>query len=813
MKQFLLTALAALTFAYGALAQTPRATIKGQVLDENQRPLEYTTMMLIKAQDSSLVKGSMSGADGRYQFDGIQQGKYLVAASMVGYTKVYSAPVSVTENNTLIELPVLKMEQVSQKLKEVVIKGERPFLEQKIDRTVLNVENSIVSAGSTAMEVLEKAPGVVIDQDDKISMNGKNGVLVLIDGKQTYLSAAEVSNMLRNMQSNAVESIEIITNPSAKYDAAGNAGIINIKLKRDKNLGTNGSLTLGTGWGRYGKANGGLNLNHRGKKFNVFGSYNHGYNRGFNEQEVYRLIGNSIFDQSSRREQEMQNLNYRIGADYFINKHNTIGVLASGFLFDMDMRSQNTTLQSQTSNRALLSSIQQTSTGDFMRRSNSVNLNYKRTFDSPGRELTFDADYSLFNANVEDNIIARSYNASGEQLGLPLQIRNLTPSMVDIRAIKGDYVHPIGKTAKIEAGFKSSLVVTDNNMNFNTYLENGWQRDIGRSNQFKYSENINAAYVNYNKQINKIGVQLGLRAEQTISEGTSVTLDRQNPPRNYLEWFPSVFVTQKLGEKHELGYSYSRRIDRPSYQDLNPFVYFLDSLTYQEGNPYLNPQFTNSFKVTHTFSKMFVTSLGYSRTTDVMTRILIQDNETFKSKAFMENLAQLDNISLNISAPAPITKWWSTMNNFNLYYNLYNEPNLNGTNLSVGLVAFNLNTNHSIRLPKDFSLELNGMYRSPTLDGFIAPQAMYFVAAGVQKSFLDKRASLRLNVSDIFGTMRFVGVARHADIDARITSRWESRVARVSFTYRFGRNEIKPARRRSTATEAEQNRVGSANQN
>jgi hypothetical protein len=813
MKQILLSVLAAMGVAISAMAQTQQGTVHGLVLDENQKPMEYATMMLVKASDSSLVKGSISGTNGRYTFEAIQQGRYMVAASMMGYTKLFSAPFDLTENVHRVEVPVIQMEQVAQKLKEVVVKGERPFLEQKIDRTVLNVENSIVSAGTNAMEVLEKAPGVVIDQDDRISMNGKNGVLVLIDGKQTYLSAAEVSNMLRNMQSNAVESIEIITNPSAKYDAAGNAGIINIKLKKDKNLGTNGSLTLGTGWGRYGKANAGLNLNHRAKKFNAFGSYNHGYNRNFNEQEVYRLIGNSVFDQRSVRGQEMQNLNYRVGADYFLNKHNTIGVLASGFFFDMDMNSLNTTLQSNAGSGALMSSINQTSSSDFMRKSNSLNVNYKRTFETAGRELTLDADYSLFNANVIDNILARSFNATGEEVGMPLQIRNLTPSLVDIRAIKGDYVHPLGQTAKIEAGFKSSLVVTDNDMNFNTYQETGWQRDLGRSNQFKYTENINAAYVNYNHQIKKVGVQLGLRAEQTISEGTSVTMDQKNPPRNYLEWFPSVFVSQKINDKHEVGYSYSRRIDRPSYQDLNPFVYFLDSLTYQEGNPYLNPQFTNSFKLTHTFSKMFVTSLGYSRTTDVMTRILIQDSETFKSKAFMENLASLDNFSLNISAPAPITKWWSTMNNLNVYYNLYNEPNLNGADLSVGMMAFNFNTNHSIRLPKDFTMELTGMYRSPTLDGIIAPQSMYFVAAGVQKTFLDKRASLRLNVSDIFGTMRFVGIARHQDIDTRIESRWESRVARLSFTYRFGRNEIKPARRRSTATEAEQNRVGSSNQN
>jgi hypothetical protein len=319
-----------------SFAQSPQTgKVSGAVLEENKKAAEFVTIMLLKAADSSLVKGAVTDVEGKYEFENVAEGKYLVAASMVGYKKLYSKTFAVNESNLQINLPVMQMEMDAKNLKEVVVVGQKPFIEQKLDKTVVNVENSIVSSGGTAMEVLEKAPGVMIDKDDRISLKGKQGVIILIDGKQTYLSAAEVSNMLRNMQSNGIEQIEIITNPSAKYDAAGNSGIINIKLKKNKNMGMNGNLTAGAGYGRLPKSNGSLNLNYRNGKFNVFGNYNYGYNERFNITELDRVVNfmdtTTYFHQYNRRTSRYSNNSYKVGVDYYMNKKNTFGFMANGF--------------------------------------------------------------------------------------------------------------------------------------------------------------------------------------------------------------------------------------------------------------------------------------------------------------------------------------------------------------------------------------------------------------------------------------------------------------------------------------------------
>jgi hypothetical protein len=276
--------------------------------------------------------------------------------------------------------------------------------------------------------------------------------------------------------------------------------------------------------------------------------------------------------------------------------------------------------------------------------------------------------------------------------------------------------------------------------------------------------------------------------------------------RNYLEWFPSVFLSQKAGKNHQLAYSYSRRIDRPSYQDLNPFVYFLDVYTYFQGNPYLKPQFTNSFQISHTYKGGFTTTLGYSHTKDIFTQVTIQDDSTQITKATMANLDSRASYSLGISLPIPITKWWSTNNNINVVYNRF-ESQFLGESLDNAQVSYNFNTNHNFTLPKDFSAEVNAFYNSPFVEGILRGQSMYAVGFGIQKTFLDKKASLKLNVNDVFNIMRFKGTINYGNMDLKIGNRWESRQARITFTYRFGKTEIKPARRRSTGTESEQNRI------
>lgn len=809
MKKLLLMialtfSLAGFTFAQNQI----KGKVSGEVWDENQKPMEFTTMVLLQAGDSSLVKGAVCDEAGKYAFENIPEGHYMLMASMIGYKKTYSKPFSLTATNASVVVPTLQLALEAKNLNEVVVVGQKPFIEQKLDKMIVNVENSIVSSGGTAMEVLEKAPGIMVDKDDKISLKGKQGVIIMIDGKQTYLSASEVSNMLRNMQSNAVESIEIITNPSAKYDAAGNSGIINIKLKKNKNMGMNGNVTAGAGYGRFPKYNGGINLNYRQGKVNAFGNYNYGYNERYNSNTLIRKVndGNSltIFDQYNYRPSQFANHSYKAGLDFFIDKKNTIGLMANGFMNDGQVDVQNNT-NIYNGNYRLDSTQRLSNDARYMWGSQAFNLNYKRTFDSTDRELTMDLDYSRFNGQTNDNIENKYFNHVGEEIRQPLFLRSNVPSMVDIKSLKADYLHPIGKAAKVETGIKTSFVTTDNNVQFDSLANGDWLVDTKRTNHFTYTENINAAYLNVSREFKTFSVQLGLRAEQTVSKGNSITMNKV-VDRNYLEFFPSVFVSQKLSKDHQLGYSYSRRIDRPSYQDLNPFIYFLDTYTYFQGNPFLKPQFTNSFQVSHTFKGSFITTLGYSHTKDVFTQVTEQNNATKVTIATMTNLESLDNYSLGLSAPIPVTKWWSTNNNLNVYYNQYRSTYL-GSQLNNAQLAMDINTNHSFTLPNDFSAELSGFYRSPFVDGILRGKSMYVVGLGVQKTFWDKKASLKLNVNDIFDMMRFRGSINYQDMDLKILGKWESRQARLTFNYRFGKNEVKPARRRTAGSESEQNRV------
>ncbi|GAB3173141.1 TonB-dependent receptor [Telluribacter humicola] len=821
MKSFFTRLFAAAAVAAVLLPGTPasaqtgvRGQVSGSVLDEKQQAFPFVNVLLLKAKDSTLAKGTTTDVDGKYVIEQIEAGRYLTLVSMVGYQKVYSQPFVVGHEG--VQLSTVTLSTDVQNLKEVNVVAKKPFIEQQIDRTVVNVENSIVSAGATALEVLERAPGITVDQqNERVQLRGKDGVIVQIDGKQTFLSQQELMNLLRNTPSDNIEKIELITNPSSKYDAVGNSGIINIKFKRNKNFGTNGTFTVGGGvvGDKYGRGNGSLSLNHREGKISTFATLNGYKGNGFNTNDIYREIpyndNITIFDQKTYRRNSSQNYSVRAGIDYFVTKKTTIGALVSGFHNDWNTPRGETNTRILNGDKSLRQTYQTITESGSKMNNISANVNLKHQFDDKGKELTFDADYVNYSGKSNNLLDTRYFTPTGEPSGTPELVRNGMPSDINIGVAKLDYTQSIGK-AKFETGLKSSYVASDNNMKFEQKLDD-WTLDPTRTNHFKYSENINAAYANLSGKINaKTQYQLGLRAEHTHSIGNSVTLNDIRD-RNYVNLFPSVFISRQLDSSNVLNLSYSRRIDRPDYQSLNPFEFYLDPYTFQRGNPNLKPQYTHSFQLTHTFKSFLNTSLAYSRIKDVIVRevprLIAAENKTFVTT---ENLDNQDNLSLTISMPIPVTKWWSLQTNFTGVYNRY-QTFYQSELFDVEQISWNAYANNQFRLPKGWSAEVSGWYNSKSVYGFFVANPQGMLNLGLQKTVLDKKGTLRLNVNDVFWTNKFKGVADFRDINLTVQSRWPSRQIRATFTYRFGNQNVKGARQRKTGSDELQQRVQTNN--
>lgn len=820
MKKYtiLLFALFGLCSLNKVQAQTSIKTgaISGKVLDEKKQAFPYATIGLLNAKDSSAVQGTLTKENGQFEFKELAMGNYLVSMYVVGYKKVFKGPYVLNPAKSAFQVEAVQLMPDAKQLQGVDIVKQKPLVERQLDKTVLNVENSTLAVGNTALDILEKSPGVSVDKDGNISLRGKQGVTVMLDGKPTYLSSEQLANLLRSMEGSAIKSIELITNPSAKYDAAGNSGIINIKLKKNSNYGTNGSVFAGSGYGTYYKANGGFTLNHRQEKFNVFGNVDYGRNKRFNSLDIYRvnntLQDQTIFDQTSDNIRNRNNSNYKAGIDYFLNDKNTIGFVFTGYKSSGDSQADVLTLIGSTP-AVGDSSVVARNLSDSKYTGQTYNLNFKSMIDTLGQELTVDADYARYNGREQNAFDNLYFNAGGQQTRAPYLFQNGTPSVVKIWSGKIDYTYPLQKDMKLEAGLKTSVVTTDNDyrfLNFNPG-NNQWENDPTRSNQFIYDENINAAYLNVNRKFKSTSVQIGLRAEQTNSKGNSITENRI-VKRDYLNFFPSVFLNQDLSKNHSMGLSYSRRIDRPDYGSLNPFIYYVDLYTYQYGNPFLKPQYTNSFELSYSFKKTLNATLGYSRTSDVITEVLLSDTAQKTIFISNQNLATQKSYNLNISSPLPITKWWSTNNNLTVYYNRFESPNLANAPYESGRLSFNFNTNQTITLNKTTNFELSGFFVSKQVYGTLLIDPMYAIDMGLSKNFMDKKLNIKLAANDVFNLRESKITSALSSQNYLVKQKWESQVFRATVTYRFGSSNIKGARERSSSADAEARRVKSGAQ-
>ena len=794
--------------------------IRGKVADESHQAVPFATVTLLKAKDSSLVKGDISDQEGNYDFTEIPNGKYLVSASVIGMIKTYSQPFTLDDSKKILNISDLILKQNTNLLKGVSITASKPFIQREIDKTVVNVENSIVSAGSNAWEILEKSPGVTVDNSNNtVRLQGKTGVQIYIDGRPTYLSSDQLAAMLKSMNSNSINSIEIMTQPPAKYDAAGNAGIINIVTRKNKEKGFNGSLTAGIGQGRHVRESTGTNLNYRNGKINLYGNYNFNHNIWWNNNYITRNFYDGTGKTLSTRTEQYSyhnspnyNHDFKAGIDYYLNDKNTLGIMMNGSLNPSTDDRYNTTWFKNGSG-----SIENTSLTHSTEKAHWTNytydLNYQGHFDTTGKELNIDVAYSRFDNAALDNYHTYAVYPDGSALpdlpGSPNpNIRKGSiPTIIDIKTAKIDYALPLKHQVKLSFGAKTSLVTSDNNIQY-FQLDNAskqWLNDSA-SNHFRYTENINAAYINFNKELKKgWGLQLGLRGEQTISSGHQYNND-STFKRNYFQLFPAVFINKKLDKNNTFSLSYSRRIDRPDYQTLNPFRYYLDPYTYEEGNPYLQPQISNTVNLSYAYKSLLIASLSYGHVSDVMTQVLKQDDSALITYQTMENLAQMQNVGLNVSLSIPITSWWMSNNSVNVFYNAF-RGNFLGAYLNFEKTAFTVNTTNSFTLGKGFSAELSGYYNSSMQWSIFTIQPQYSVSAGIQKTLMKDKATIKLNVNDIFRTQHSYASVRYQNLDVTAANHWDSQRIGLTFTWRFDKGNIKPVNHHQSAIEEEQDRI------
>jgi len=806
MRKFGLALISLLITATGFAQE-----LTGTVNDQQGKPVSGSTVSLLKAKDSSVAKLAVTDNEGKYSFNSVNSGKYFINISHVGYSPSYSTGFEVSGTGQ-VTVPLMQLAKLANEMKGVTVTSKKPIVEVKADRTILNVEGTINSTGNDALELLRKSPGVTIDKDDNISLSGKNGVQVYIDGKPTPLTGSDLSNYLKSIQSSQIESIELITNPSAKYEAAGNAGIINIRLKKNKTFGANGSVNAGWNIGTYAKYNSGVALNYRNKKFNLFGNYNFNQNLNQNHMNLYRTSSvDSSFDQRSIMLNKMKTHGFKAGVDYYANSRNTFGIMVNGNFsntgFDNNSSTNIAYIPSKTIDRILIANNSSKGYRDNV----NFNANY-RFADTSGHELNVDADYGIYNSKNNQYQPNNTYDASGTNLKQQEIYNTLTPSQIDIYSVKADYEQNFRK-GKLGYGGKLSYVTTDNT--FQRFFQNGSSSIEDNHNNFDYKENINAAYINYNRQYKGVMVQAGLRAENTHSKGRSVGFrydydSGTTEPidslldRTYTDLFPSAAVTFNKNPMKQWSFSYSRRIDRPSYQNLNPFEFNLDKYTFQRGNPNLQPQYTNSFGITNIYKYRLTTTLNYSHVTDVFTTIPKSEG----AKAFItnENVASQDIVSLNVSMPFQY-KWYSLFFNVNSYYSKFSghSPDFNA---NVDVFSFNLYAQQTFKLSKTTTGELSGFYTAPTIwQGAFKTKSLGSMDIGLQQSILKGKATVKASVTDILNTFHWSATNNTTGQEVKVNGGWESRQFKINFNYRFGNNKVKQARQHKSSIEEENQRT------
>lgn len=784
-------------------------SLSGRVTYDQQLPLSGAIVQLINKTDSLFKQTVATDSLGNYQFVNLNKGSYLLTIGMIGYQR---QRLPVTLDHAAVKMPILLMLPTSVSLRTVAIFGKKALIEQKIDRTVVNVEAMVSTSGGTALDVLEKSPGVSVGQNGEINFKGKR-VTIFIDDKPTYLSGADLENYLRSLSAAGLDQIELMANPPAKYDAAGNGGVINIKTKRVKIKGINGAVNLSGIQGKYLRTNNSINLNYRNSKVNIASNISYITSNNYSDLDINRLFKDTnglpvaTLLQHSFTRNTGEAVNANIGLDYYVSDKTTIGIALTG-VYRPSRKKDVVNTQFLNPSNALDSTIAANNDERGKFKNAGVNLNYRHQFDKNGKALKIDADYLNYHLKRQQAFLNVSSLVSGAETNNEILSGSL-PTNINIYALKGDYSHPLNGGYMLSTGLKSNITLTDNEANYYNTVANLASIDYSKTNHFKYRENINAAYLNATKEFKKLTIQTGFRLENTNSTGHQLGNTQKADStfnKNYTSLFTTLYLQYRLdtGGNHQFGFNYGRRIDRPYYQDLNPFISPIDKFTYYTGNPFLKPSYTQGLELTHTYKNKITTSLSYSKILDQMNETIEIINRIYYSHPGNIGKSIFKSVSINGNF-SPFS--WLDLNVYMQLTNIHATGQFYTGYLDTKGSFIFIQPLLQFKLGKEWFLQFDGYYQGKVTNvQFVAGDQKRLNMAISKK--ISASTTLKLVVNDVFHSYVNSGVIGNlAQTNAEYRNVVDTQTAILSLSYRFGKAISDQRKHDAGSAATEQGRV------
>lgn len=772
-----------------ALAQGPTPRLTGRVLEASGQPLPGATVRLLHLPDSVVAAGTQTDLAGHYGFANAAAGRYLVQATAVGQAAARSAGFTLPPvGQPALTLPDLRLRPAAAQLKEVTVLGEQRAVEATAGKLVYNLDQRVSAAGTSAYEVLQRMPGVSITQDDNLVLKGSPSVNVMLDGKLTYLSGAQLAALLKNIPAENLVRVEMLTAPGAQYDAAGSAGLLNLVTKKSNRQGYALNLSTGAGTGRYPQTMETVVGNIKTKQVNVFGNYGYHYKKSYLNRTSYRVLsdatGPTTYDRVSFDPAEDRGHNYRAGVDIALGPHQTqtIGAVYSGYTNEWTRTGSGPTVV-RNEGTGLVYAVHNKNLTREPGRNNAFNLNYKATLDTMGRMLTADADYAHYRFNSQ-GFLGNQRLASAGLPETPYQeLAFGQPSMTTIRSVKADVVWSVAGT-RLSGGGKYAAVRADNNFRYDSLVTGNYVYAPALSNHFVYDEQVFAAYATAGRKLGRTALDAGLRLETTHSVGNLLNRNQVNRLA-YTNLFPTLTASRPFGLRHQVSLSLSRRINRPQYGDLNPARYFFDKFSYAEGNPFLQPETAWKGSVAYTYKNEYVLTLNASRTSNPIASSGRQNAQTGELVVTIENFAYRDDFDAQFVVPLKLAPWWTVQNVVDAQYVRLNYSR--GANVFTPHQAtLDLSSTHTLKLPGEVRLEVAAFYTSPSLAGINIFRTYFTVDAGLRKTFAHQKLDVRLAGSDLFHTIHYWGYSIHEAVNTSYNHRGDTRRVNLSLTYHLG---------------------------